>query len=496
MPALAAAGDCSAGAGVKLLCLLLIAGAVLGAYASVFVANYGYADDYLLLQSSMDRPLWLQEIYERHGRPLLGYATRMAMNLAGSVQNLRLIRLGIGVQLFVLCAVACFHLMRQGAKPALAVLVAVFIATSPTFQIQVSWATYVVMAAMAALTWLTYRLASVSLRLTSWRFYAGQIGAILLTAVVMAVYQPAVAFYWFWFGAEVLLAGKPLREDLWKLVRLGVPFVLGGLAYFVWWKLQGIANPRAGLESDLLAKQGWFWGEVLPSTFNFHMFAWPWWLGVGIAAAAAIVVLVLGDGRWWARLGKMAIFALLLPGSYVANLAVQAKLPTYRTRMALMSLAALLVCYALWLAIKPLARWHRLAPVGVAALLGLVLVARASYSVNYYIVWPQSIEYALVKSQLRPLDFQKHRQVHLIHNRFVTPFTPDRYTMEFGVPTSNMPSNWLFGWAMTAMAMKELHPDRVKPYRQVEIKLFEFKRPPEPDPQAVVVDMRQLQTFR
>src|SRR5690606_30185021 len=190
---------------------------------------------------------WMQRIYDSAGRPLLGYATHTVLGWAGSVENLRFVRLGIAAQLVLLCGMVYFHLLRMGARPVLAVLTAVFIATFPPSQIQVSWATYVVMIVAAALTWVTYRLASVEAGFKSWQLYAGQLGAIFLTALVLATYQPSALFYWFWLAVEVLLVARPLRDDLWKLVRLAVPFALGGLGYYGWWKLRGLSGPRTNM---------------------------------------------------------------------------------------------------------------------------------------------------------------------------------------------------------------------------------------------------------
>lgn len=489
-------GEWGDSAATHWICIVLLIGAMMTTYATTAIATYGYADDYPLLLGSVNRGAWVQEVYNSGGRPVLGWLTRLALRWADAVENLRFVRLAIGIQLLGLGMLIYFHLVRLRLPALAALLTAVVIVTSPPFQIQVSWATYVVMVAAAAFTYVTYRLASGPMRLGSWRFYAGQITAVACTMLVLATYQPSAMFYWFWFLAEVLLAGHTLRRDLLRLVQVCIPFALGGGAYFAWWKAVGKTNTRTGLDPDRLGKLAWFYREVVPETFNFHVFHWPLLVGTGVIVGVVVVIAVLGRGKWHQRLGKLGLAGLILPVSYVVNLAVVTRFATYRTRMALMSLAALLLCYALWLLIAKTSRLHRLAPAALVAVMGIVLVARASYTVNYYMVWPQSIEYAMLKSQLREFDPRRHRKIHYIHNRFVTRFTPDNYYMEFGVPSSNMPSDWGIGRSMTMLAMRHLFADLPPARRSVPVEIFEYNAPPPPDPEALVVDMRRLQSYR
>ena len=263
---------------------LLVAGlflaVFLSCFASVLVADYGYEDDYRIIEGPPGTRVVQKTLTD--GRPVKALIMMLSARTATEIEHLRSIRL-LGVLGIALLAWCVFQaLARAGWNRFQSACVAVIMCTALPFQVTAAYAIcapHPLGALAAGLAFLlSERAFETPRRRSKWLLAAGA-GLALLAA--LAIYQPAAMFFWV-FAAVALVRPDTTPRDM--LRRLGWYFAIaaaGMLAGFAVFELsQTLASdlpPRTGLVRDVPTKIAWFLSIFLPNALNFALPS-PSWL--------------------------------------------------------------------------------------------------------------------------------------------------------------------------------------------------------------------------
>ena len=237
--------------------------------------------------------------------------------------------------------------------------------------------------------------------------------------------------------------------------------LIGMLAGYAAAKLAAVLYPtssgvseRSALVRDLPAKAMWFLGEPLPQALTFFWLSpgrflseWnvvsSWKLGDRVVASGIFVFITSGLMVYFRRYPeyagrRWAIAVVLLPMTYLPNLAVAQSWAPYRT---LPSLSSLLVVYAYFAChgyARLLSRLCSRAYGNVAmAAAAAACALSAAYHVDTFFVSPQVRELAFLRSRLEPMVGRPSQtlNVTIIRPGYRNTFAPFvRY--EFGMPSS------------------------------------------------------------
>ena len=394
----------------------------LACYLPVLTQDYGFNDDYFDLVAGPEGWPITKKILE--GRPLMALAQRGFLQVTDGIEDLRYARLA-GVLGIALVAWIVFRtLVRAGYNRSQSFCVGVIVCSAPPFQVYAAWATIAVGPFASAASGLAFFLADRAFDTHPFRqkiLLAA--GAALTQFAAFAFYQPAAMFFWI-PAAIVLLQPKPpphlLRRFGWYLLIL----LIGMLAGYAAAKLAAILYPlssevsrRSALVQDLPAKAMWFLGEPLPQALTFFWVSpgrflseWnvvsSWKLVDGVVASGIFVFITSGlmvyflrepeyAGRRW------AIAVILLPMTYLPNLAVEGSWAPYRTLSSLSSLLVVYTYFACHGYARLLSLLHSRAwgNVAMAAAVTACTLA-ATYHVNTFFVSPQVQELAFLRSRL------------------------------------------------------------------------------------------------
>lgn len=212
-----------------------------------------------------------------------------------------------------------------------------------------------------------------------------------------------------------------------------------------------------------------------------------------LAAIFLVVGLVLCfAGSWKQRGASLGIALVLIPLSYLPNLAAMDTYGPHRTQVALTPLLAFYFVLALrgYLDALPSFSRHSREPLLLCVVGGWAIVSAfsARHNVVKYMTEPQAIEYRLVKSQLRKIEPADGGTIY-----FIPAALSDRLTEFFCYDEFGTPSSFKV-WAREGMVkcgLREIGRDAT--VNVVSITPEELPQLPAP---ARVVDMRLLKQFR
>jgi hypothetical protein len=420
---------------------------------------YAFSDDYPVLSIAVGfgpTPSFGSSIIDTaaaRGRPFAGLLDQLAFSTAGTIENLRFVRLAAVVGIVALALLLHWALVRArfGAVPA--ALIALLVCSLPAFQVYASWAVLfnvpyaALLGAGASVLALWAAEAQADLKLD--RLMGA--GALLLAALL--TYQPAALF--FWVFAEIALFGAANdRDQAFRIVRThaGVAAAIVPVAFAI--AKLAIArseapNPeRNSLVHDLGGKLHWFFSDPLKRGLNLLDLTPSWWLA-GVVAALALVGLPLLLRRRTARpLPFLALALLLVPLSYLPNLVVEENSATYRTLLALSALIGLyagLGALGLWLTVRDRLRAHigrdglvtadRAAAATAAALVALC-AAVATKNITTLFVEPQMTELRLMRSQVAALP-EGFGRVAFVGTSYREGMEELTVGDEFGIPSTS-----------------------------------------------------------
>jgi len=361
-----------------------------GIYLPVIVVPYATADDFdsLAAGHGFFENLWHDSF--QNGRPLGGVLEFPAFTFAPDIASLRLVRL-VSVAGIALLGLLLYRALRRSHMNRWVSTAAVIsIISLPSFQVYAAWTTAFISSYAAILAGLSSLVATAALdaRFRGAALRLAASSALLFSALL--TYQQMAMFFWVFAAIAILRPGQRLARSG-RLLALHVLVAIPTMAvdYSVFKILThyyGVSNPeRASLVHDVPAKLRWFIDQPLVNSLNLFALTPTRTLAVGVAALgiAGILLLHLGKGR--KSFGFLLIAAILVPLSYIPNLATSENWASYRSLGALSALFAVYAWFGLWGIARAARRVEvrsraellatRLAVVGLAAVTSFLLLA-------------------------------------------------------------------------------------------------------------------------
>jgi hypothetical protein len=494
---------------------LVITLTVFAMFLPAVIARYAFSDDYpmLFIADRLGSNLWFGsnviDTVSASGRPLAGVLDNVFFSAAGTIDNLRFIRLVAVVGIAVLALLLHWALVRSGVKPTLAALFAVLICSMPAFQVFGSWAVLFTVPYAAILgggaSFLTVAAVEASSLVT-----ARLVGATAALLAALLTYQSAAMFFWIFLAIALVGAARDSKRSL-RLARAHFGVAAAALALaFLATKLSvhlvGTAAPnpaRNSLTHDVIGKAHWFvHGPLYQSLSLFDLTPSPF-LAVIVAAVAIAGIFLLLDHEGVHSLLCVAVAAVLIPLSFMPSLVVEENSPTYRVQVALSSLIVLYTCLGvlgIWLTIRDwlqprvsgeaLVAAERLALAVAVAFVGTSALVAAKH-VKALVVDPQRTELRLIRSQVAalPAGVTRVGYVQIAWNQGLRTGFP--FSDELGIASSARP--WTAEPAVLLILREEgrLAPEGERPV--VDLLPWDATTFPENEP---LVDLRVLQRLR
>jgi hypothetical protein len=495
--------------------MLAIAVAVFGMFLPTVIVPYAYSDDYVTLSTA--NGLWSSPVFGKsvldaaavNGRPLQGLGLTLFFSAAGTIDNLRFVRLFAVIVIVALALLLHWALVRAGVGRISAALIAVLVCSLPAFQVSASWAVLFLSPSAALLGGVASVLTVAAVDAPRNLMADRLVGATATLLGALLIYQPGAMFFWVFLAIALVGATQQSGRAL-RLVRthFGVAAVALALAYLMV-KLGAhlfgdtASNVvRNSLTHDVIGKVRWFFKEPLYGSLNlFALTPSPWLAGfVAVVATVGIVLLL-----WYRRvrpLPYVGIAVVLIPLTYLPNLVVHENSATFRTRLSISSLIALYAClgaFGIWLTLrdwlKPRVSGHTLrAAERVALAMSVAFVATsaffASKNVTTLFVEPQITELRMVRSQVAAFPAGVPR-VAFVTTGYREGMTNLALYDEFGVPSS-----WQF-FTEEPLVLLVLREEgrlaRNGPKPIVDVVRWPATTPPTDEP---TVDVRGLQRLR
>ncbi len=461
-------------------------------YAGV-LANYGYADDFTLLEAAVLRLSNVKHEVIAGGRPTFAFILDASFRWAGTVERLAWLR-AIGVVGIALLACLVYaQLLRRGWTRFEASCVALAVIAMPAFRLVAFWATgaafpYAAMAGGASFL-LAEHASFIDVRS---RRAAAYVGAYLVLVFALSIYQPAAMF--FCAMAAIAIFSPRGRTSPRTLLGAGIVFAGGALTALALARIGSAIYPvlpasRTTLSLDVGAKLLWFARGALVDVFHL------WVLGHRPEVAVAVGLLVAGGcAAYLARERRSLVLGLLLAcgllvASFAPNLAAAESWTAYRTQIALGSIAVILAAVAVkgYASVLP----RRCAPVvasGAFALLAAGSLLAAARYTNVTLVEPATTELRWLKAQLAPERIAGHVGVRVIAANWYDYIAPEVHYDEIGIPSLAR------AWSARGIAASVV---REAGFGGVPVEAVE----PEPKPAAapagtLVVDGREIRALR
>jgi hypothetical protein len=490
--------------------LVGIAITVFGIFLPVVIVPYAFSDDYPILAMAVGfgpNPLFGDNILDAaavNGRLFQGLFTDTFYSAAGTIDNLRFVRLFGVIGIVALALLLHWALVRSGIKRTFAALVAVLVCSLPSFQLYASW-TGLFSSPYAALMGASASMLAVAAVDAPRNLVADQlIGATALLLSALLIYQPAAMFFWVFLAVAVIGVAHDSRRAL-RLVRThfgiaAVALALGYVAVKIGAHVVGeVPNAqRNTLVHDLPGKARWFFKEPLYQSLNLFDLTPTRWLAALVATIATVGILLLLRHRRVRPLPYLGIAAVLIPLTYLPNLVVSENKAFYRTQVSLVSLIALYVCLGalgIWLTVRdslqPRISEQALRATGRLALaMSVAFVGAgafiASKNVTTLVVEPQMTELRMIRSQVAtfPTGVPRVAFVQTGYDQGMTKLV--RYD-EFGLPSSWQP--WI-GASVLLILREEGRLPTQGPQPTIDILPWYTTTLPKNEP---VVDVRGLQ---
>jgi hypothetical protein len=448
----------------------LIPVAIFAIFVPALIVSFGFSDDYATLSiadglggravTGTDIPggFFGTNILNQtagNGRPLAGLLDDVVFPAAGTIDNLRFVRLITVIGIVALGLLLYWAIVRSGIRSGPATLIAVLICAMPAFQVYASWAIVFNAPYASVLAGLASVFASRAVDGPRHFALDRLIGAGALMLAALLIYQPAAMVFWVFLA--IALAGavaEPGRARALVAAHASAGLVALAVGYLA--LKSGYAgkvgiNGRAGLTTDVIGKARWFVSNALYEALNLGNVSPTVWLATVVAVLAVVgVPLYLLKAGARNPLFLTAIAVVLVPLTYLPNLVVRDDIAYYRTEPAL---SAIIAVYAaagavgIW---QTLRDWlepratagslHAAACVaGVAALAAIATsVFLAARNELLYFVIPQSVELRLVRHQVAalPTGVQRVAFSGTPYNIGLSPIV--RYD-EFGLPSTAHP---------------------------------------------------------
>jgi hypothetical protein len=440
----------------------VIALAIVVTFLPALILPYGNTDDYIYLAQAVElglpSPPYAESVMHAaaaEGRPFWGTLVKPVFAAAGTIDNLRFVRIATVAGIVALALLLYWALVRSKIGRLPAGLIALLVCTLPPFQLYASWAITFSLPWAALLAGGASLLAGAAVDAPR-RHFDRLVWATALLTVASLIYQPAAMFYWV-FLAVALAGTVPDSERAWRLARLqfAVAAVALGLAYLgyrlcVW--LVGTDAPLAGrgaFTTDVVGRAEWFAHFGLYGSLNLFDLTWSPWLAALVAAVAAGGILF-----WLLRRARqpvlfLALALILIPLADLPMLLVKEAFDwqIVRTQVSLSALIAVyfsLGALAIWLTFREwlegrVSRGAVLASEWVATAVAIAFVATgvvlANRNVDTLIAEPQMRELRLLRGQVAAMPDPVQNVAFVLSGPGELQPDTERYDA-FGVPSS------------------------------------------------------------
>lgn len=391
-------------------------------YASALFTVYGFLDDYPFLAGALRGELFFGQVIAG-GRPAYAVLLNLFFSCVRDIGDLRYGRLFGVVGMAWLATNFYRTLVGQRWSPVESVLVSLIIFTLPPFQVYAAWAivafyVYAALAAGGAFALLERALATP--RVGARRSLA--LAALFLQLLALTIHQSAAMFFWVFAAVRLSKPELQFREALQRLSGYGLFMCISLLCGYGIHKLGVAFYGPAGLQQERLAltvdwgeKFVWFLRKPLMTALGGFWLFPPAAVSLSVALVIAAGLGLYFHGGVRERLRRGLLLLLLLPLSYLPNLAVAENWASYRT---LPALAALLVVYGFFAlqgyhcVLRRFFPW----PFARVTLSGGALVAMclAAYNVNARFATPQFRELEFVRAHLERADLSHVSGIFII----------------------------------------------------------------------------------
>jgi hypothetical protein len=435
--------------------------AIFAIFLPVIIVPYAFTDDYPILfiadhlGSSPQFGNSIADTVAVSGRPFAGLLDQLFFSTAGTIDNLRYVRLFGVVGIVLLALLMHWSLVRSRIKPAPAALIAVLVCTLPAFQVYGSWTVLFNAPYASVLGGGASLLAVAAIDAPPNLVIDRIVGSIGLLLTGLLIYQPAAMFFVV-FLAIALVGAAPDAGRAFRLVRthVGVAFValvFAFLATKLAIHIVGKSAPnaeRSSLTHDVVGKVRWFFELPLYRSLNLFDITPSHWLAAVVATVAAggIVLLLRRQcsNTSWLYSG---IGLLLIPFCFLPNLVAAENSVTFRPEVSISALIALYACLGVlgvWLTIRDLLEPRVSArTLTVAESLALVMSTAvvvtgafvAARNVTTLFVVPQTTELRMIRSQVAALPAEPSH-VGFVNTGHFGGMTNLVLGDEFGLPSS------------------------------------------------------------
>jgi hypothetical protein len=463
-------------------------------YAQVFYSDFGFLDDFHLLERSRtDGYLWWPPDTSL-GRPLHALGVGFAFGPIEQIEGLRYIRALTVFGIIVCAAFAYLWISAKRVPRSAAAALAVAIFVGPTFQIYSGWATtvafpFALLAASSAGLIASRALDDPRRRTVIFRSSAG--AALGLAAVL--TYQPAGMAIIVVAIADLLFDLPEPRLALRRLAMPALVFVLASLTSFAVLRFGQLPDQTRGdLSGDFSEKIDWFLLEVMVNSLDF------WSVEGSQTTALLLAVFILGGLLAQAKLvPPRRTFALFLVPfgaifAYLPNLLTHETWAAYRSLVVLSPFVTIVLAVALrgyWRLGQALLSGQRTslrasmrsASLSILLLLTLIVSVKAQSRIADAVVAPQAADFRAVSTQV--VSAAREGPVAIVLPEWSDGSVTDVAYDEFGLHSSSV------AWALAPMVTSVLRARGVSPDAIVAIDRCGEIRV---DPSVRVLDLRMV----
>lgn len=482
------------------LCFLILVLTPLLVYWQTIFSEYGFKGDYASNRLAREEPGELVRYTASHGRPLYGALLETSLSRINEVQYFLVPRIVAVILLTVLGIALWRQLYNSGWTEAEAAVIGLGTVLLPGSQVVAGWAMAWPQAMALLLALAGFSAIESELERGGLKRVIALAGGALIYGLAALIYQSNALFAVVPLAAVLLVrAPRGIVGDLrWLLIHLSALMV--GLVG-AWLLINGLfasdifqVSARMQMESNPLAKLGWFFSGPLPNALalfllndDFKSGAILYW-----AAIAAVVGVVFWGCRTEAARGgaqskrRIILCVAGLPFlAHLVSLVAAERAAGYRTTLALSGLALVMLVFGL----RSLRVAGKIRPAtGLVGLLAIGVIAVVTAHSNSYslIALPQSREWETMRSAVMRAEFPKASRVHLITPAVADRATTRAYADEFGSISSGSAET---AKEMFLAALHERYP--VKLPAGTDFKFTFGRETPEVGDYDLVIDMRK-----
>ena len=217
------------------------------------------------------------------GRPLWGALVKPVFAAAGTIDNLRFVRLVTVLGIVALACLLYWALVRSKVGRLPAALIALLVCTMPPFQLYAAWSVAFSVPWTALLAGTSSLLAVGGMDAPRHRFDR-LVWAIALLVAACLIYQPAAMFFWVFFAIALVGAvtesGRVLRLAKRHFAVAATAAVAAYVGYRICIWLVGPDAPgadRGTVTRDIAGKAEWFAHWALYGALNLFDVTWSAW---------------------------------------------------------------------------------------------------------------------------------------------------------------------------------------------------------------------------